>query len=126
MIAVEPTVSDQRTIAPAERIAPLADLYRFNDREAVTSFLQRHDFLVDLLIEAREHIRTHFGPDTPAALEVVYDPEDEHGEPELFARIETTLSAEEALLHLDRLDEGWWLDAVQRGRFILQIDVRFV
>lgn len=65
-------------------------------------------------------------PDTPAALEVVYDPEDEHGEPELFARIETTLSAEEALLHLDRLDEGWWLDAVQRGRFILQIDVWFV
>ncbi len=126
MIAAEPIVSDQRGIALDERIASLADLYRFNDRAAVTGFLQRHDFLVDLLIEAREHISTHFGPDTPAALEVVCDPEDEHGEPELFARIETTLSAEEALLHLDRLDEGWWLDAVQRGRFILQIDVWFV
>ena len=127
MIAVEqPIVSDRRDTALDERIASLAALYRFDDPAAVTDFLSRHDFLVDLLIEAREHIGTHFGPDTPAALEVVYDPEDEHGEPELFARIETTLSAEEALLHLDRLDEGWWLDAVQRGRFILQIDVWFV
>ena len=126
MIAAEPIVSDQRGIAPAERIAPLADLYRFNDRAAVTDFLSRHDFLVDLLIEAREHIRTHFGPDTPAALEVVYDPEDEHGEPELFARIETTLSAEEAAVHLDRLDETWWLNAVPRSQFILTITLRFV
>ena len=126
MVAVEPIVSDRRDNALDERLASLADLYRFDDREAVTGFLHRHDFLVDVLLEAREHISTHFGPDTPAALEVVYDPEDEHAEPELFARIETTLSAEEALLHLDRLDEGWWLDAVQRGRFILQIDVWFV
>ena len=127
MIAVEqPIVSDRRDTALDERIASLAALYRFDDPAAVTDFLSRHDFLVDLLIEAREHIRTHFGPDTPTALEVFYDLDDELGEPELVALIETTLSAEEALLHLDRLDEAWWLDAVQRGRFILMITLRFV
>lgn len=126
MIAVQPIASDQRDGTLVERIASLADLYRFDDPAAVTDFLSRHDFLVDVLVEAREHISTHFGPDTPTVLEVFYDLDDEHGDPELFALIETTLPAEEALLHLDRLDETWWLDAVQRGRFILQIDVRFV
>ena len=63
-------------------MASLADLYRFDDREAVTGFISRHDFLVELLIEAREHIRTHFGPDTPAALEVFHDLDDEQGEPD--------------------------------------------
>lgn len=126
MIAAEPIVSDQRGIAPAERIAPLADLYRFNDRAAVTGFLHRHDFLVDLLIEAREHISMHFGPDTPAALEIFYDLDDEHEEPELLALIETTLPAEEAAVHLDRLDETWWLNAVPRSQFILTITLRFV
>ena len=127
MIAVEqPIVSDRRDTALDERIASLAALYRFDDPAAVTDFLSRHDFLVDLLIEAREHISTHFGPDTPAALEVFYDMDDELGEPELVALIETTLPAEEALTRLDRFDEAWWLDAVQCGRSILMITMRFV
>ena len=126
MIAAEPIVSDQRGVTPAEHIASLADLYRFNDREAVTGFLQQHDFLVDLLIEAREHIRTHFGPDTPAALEVFYDLDDEHEEPDLLALIETTLPAEEASVQLDRLDETWWLDALPRSQYILTITLRFI
>lgn len=126
MIAVQPIASDQRDGTPAERIASLADLYRFNDREAVTGFLHQHNFLVDLLIEAREHISTHFGPDTPTVLEVFYDLDDEHGEPELFALIETTLPAEEAAVQLDRLDETWWLDALPRSQFILTITLRFI
>ena len=126
MIAIEPIASDRRDTALDERLASLADLYRFNDREAVTDFLSRHDFLVDLLIEAREHISTHFGPDTPTALEVFYDLDDEHGEPDLLALIETTLPVEEASMQLDRLDETWWFDALPRGQYILHIDVRFV
>ena len=126
MIAIEPIVSDRRDTALDERLAALADLYRFTDREAVTGFLYRHDFLVDVLIEARDHISKHFGPDTPTALEIFYDLDDEHEEPELLALIETTLPAEEAAVQLDRLDETWWLDALPRGRYILQIDVRFV
>lgn len=126
MIAAEPIVSDQRGIIPTERIAPLADLYRFNDREAVTGFLQQHDFLVDLLVEARAHISMHFGPDTPTALEIFYDLDDEHEEPGLLALIETTLPPEEASAQLDRLDETWWLDALPRSQFILTITLRFV
>ncbi len=126
MRTVEPIVSDYRGIALDERMASLADLYRFNDREAVTGFIYRHDFLVELLIEARKHIRTHFGPDTPAALEVLQDPEDEHGEPELLALIETTLPPEEALMRLDRLDETWWLEALPRSQFILTITLRYI
>ena len=126
MRTVEPIVSNRRGIALDERMASLADLYRFNDREAVTGFLHRHDFLVELLIEAREHIRTHFGPDTPAALEVFHDPEGEHGEPDLLALIETTLPPEEALMRLDRLDETWWLEALPRSQFILTITLRFI
>ena len=126
MRTVEPIVSDRRAVALDERMASLADLYRFDDREAVTGFIYRHDFLVELLIEARKHIRTHFGPDTPAALEIFYDLDDEHEEPELLALIETTLPAEEALMQLDRLDEAWWLDTVPRSQFILTITLRFI
>ena len=125
MRTVEPIVSDYRGIALDERMASLADLYRFNDREAVTGFIYRHDFLVELLIEARKHIRTHFGPDTPAALEVFHDPEGEHGEPELLALIETTLPPEQALSLLDCLDETWWLEALPRSQFILTITLRY-
>ena len=126
MIAVQPIVSDRRDTALDERLVSLVDLYRFTDREAVTDFLYRHDFLVDVLIEAREHIRTHFGPETPTALEVFYDLDDEHEEPELLALIETTLPAEEAAVHLDRLDETWWLDALPRSQYILTITLRFI
>ena len=126
MIAAEPIVSDRRDTALDERLAALADLYRFNDREAVTGFLHRHDFLVDVLIEAREHISKHFGPETPTALEIFYDLDDEHEEPELFALIETTLPAEEASMQLDRLDETWWLDALPRSQYILTITLRFI
>ena len=126
MIAVQPIASDRRDTALDERIASLADLYRFDDQEAVTGFLQQHDFLVDLLVEAREHISMHFGPDTPTALEVFYDLDDEHEEPDLLALIETTLPPEEASAQLDRLDETWWLDALPRSQFILTITLRFV
>ena len=126
MIAIEPIVSDRRDTALGERIASLADLYRFNDREAVTGFLSRHDYLVELLIEAREHISMHFGPDTPTVLEVFYDLDDECEDPELLALIETTLPAEEASAQLDRLDETWWLDALPRSQFILTITLRFI
>ena len=125
MRTVEPIVSNRRGIALDERMASLADLYRFDDREAVTGLLYRHDFLVELLIEARQHIRTHFGPDTPAALEVFHDPEGEHGEPELLALIETTLPPEQALSLLDCLDETWWLEALPRSQFILTITLRY-
>ena len=126
MRTVEPIVSDRRAVALDERMASLADLYRFDDREAVTGFIYRHDFLVELLIEARKHIRTHFGPDMPVVLEVLHDPEDEHGEPELLALIETTLPPEEALMRLDRLDETWWLEALPRSQFILTITLRYI
>ena len=126
MRTVEPIVSNRRGVALDERMASLADLYRFDDREAVTGLLYRHDFLVELLIEARKHIRTHFGPDTPVVLEVFIDSEELHGKPQLFALVETALPPEEALSLLDCLDETWWLEAASRGRTILHIDIRLV
>lgn len=111
------------TIEPA--IQSLEQLYIFRRPEEVSEFLEAHPFLVPLLEEARGQIAQYFGPSSEVVLEVVTDPEAENDR-ELFALVQTTLSADEALPGLDRLDQEWWLDASDQAHCLLNIDVEFV
>ncbi len=79
--------------------------------------------LVEVLLEAHVYLQKYFGPDPRVTLEVVSDPEVE-GMDELFAYIVTTLSVDEALARLDRLDEEWFLDQIDRvdGRFNFNLE----
>lgn len=103
----------------------LDELYQFRDHAEVTAFLQEHSFLVDILLGGYSQVQTHFGWNTPIALEVYIDPEG-IGESELFALILTDSSPSDALDSLHRLDEQWWLDAAPESRCLLNFDVEFI
>ncbi len=92
----------------------LAEYYAFRDPAAVTGFVRDHPEVIGPLLEAVEVVPRYFGPDVPLVLEVVRDPE-AHDHTQLFALIQTRLDGEAALASLDRFDDEWWLDALQRA-----------
>ena len=85
---------------------------------AVGRFLHAYPQLIEVLLEAHVYLQKYFGPDPQVTLKVVSDPEVE-GVEELFAYILTSLLVDEALARLDRFDEEWFLDQLDRvgGRF---------
>lgn len=95
--------------------------YIVRDRRTVERFLDRYDFLVPLLDEARVNIARVFGPETPAGLELVTDPEE--GDSALFVRVETSLPPRSALDRLNVLFDDWWLDAMPAARGLVHVDV---
>jgi hypothetical protein len=109
-------------IEPA--IQSLKRLYAFRRPEEVSQFLKAHPFLVSLAIEAHDKIGDYFGLQTTVILEVVTDPE-AIGDRELFAFIQTSLTSQEALDRLDRLDQEWWLDAADRSEGKLCFHVEY-
>ena len=88
------------------------------------AFLEQYPFLGPLLVEAHDHIHRYF-EEPQLLLEVVIDPEAIDAD-RLVAYVATRLSVEEALDRLHQLDEGWWLDAFERGQRKLLIDVDFL
>jgi hypothetical protein len=106
-------------------IERLAKDYQFKDYAAVRTFLESHSFLILLLREAHHKIKSLFGYDTVIALEVFTDPESDD-DSKLFGLIFTALPVNEALAHLDKLDQEWWLDASARAQGSLNFDVEYI
>lgn len=101
-------------IAPMD-IRRLEARYSFEDEPAVLHFLGEYPTLVPLLLEAYEQVSTYF-PDSIVVLRVLADPvagDDENQQ--LMLCIQTALTPAQALAHLSRFDDGWWLDAVPRA-----------
>ncbi|MFB2917011.1 hypothetical protein [Aerosakkonema funiforme] len=93
-------------------IESLEKLYTFREKPEVLDFLEKHHFLIPLLLEAHPRIREHF-PDSPLFLEYVPDPEID--DPRLVVYIATNLDTEEALDRMDLLDD-WWVEVPNRGQ----------
>ncbi|MDP2935423.1 MAG: hypothetical protein Q8O86_02915 [Dehalococcoidia bacterium] len=110
--------------AAIAEIASLEQMYVFRRPEEVIEFLEDHPFLVALLFDAHPQIVKHFGPRPDAVLEVVVDPE-AMADRELFALIRTHLPPRDALSRLERLDEEWWIEALERAQGALCIDLEF-
>ncbi len=102
----------------------LAELYQFREEKEVEAFLEKHPYLVPLLLEAREQVARYFGPETPVMLKVFYDSEDDEGA-ELFGLIQSKLSYEEARERLAQFDQGWWLENSSRGDCWLNINLEW-
>jgi hypothetical protein len=98
-------------------------LYIFREVNEITSFLEENPFLIPLLQEAYTHIKRHF-PLSDVVLEVVTDPEI-MGQKDLVVFIVVEQKAEEASRALDRLDEEWWLDTLDRAEDKLHITLEF-
>lgn len=95
-----------------------------SDQAEVSAYLREHPIVAAVLPELRERARGYFGPGARVVLRVVPDPEAENSR-ELFAVIETSLPREQARAALRRLDEDWWLDALDRVGFGLTLDVEY-
>jgi len=104
--------SFQSILADA-RLPRLREIYAFRNPDQVRSFLVTHPDLVEVLFEARSYLEALFGSDLEVILEVVTDP-DAEGLKQLFAYIHTSLPIDDALERLDRLDEEWFLDQLDR------------
>ena len=99
--------------------------FYFKNRKLVWEFLQQHRFLISVLFEIRKQIDQFFGSDVLSNLEVVTDPEDNHGSPKLFALILTNLPSVDASTRLNQLDQ-WWLNQPSEVRRVLSIDVDYL
>jgi len=105
-------------------LGQLDELYQFRNHDEVKDYLRRHDYVVNVLVEAPERIKSRFGRDTQVALEVITDPED--GDIKLFAFVLTPPPVEQALDLRDQLDEEWWLEASERAQGQLILDVELI
>ncbi len=112
-------------VVEEKNIRTLQQRYTFRNPQQVSSFLQAHSFLVPLLFEASSHIEQHFRSNQQVFLQVVTDPE-AADDRELFIFIGTNLQPDDALDKLDLLDDEWWLDAMDRSKGDLCIDVEFL
>jgi hypothetical protein len=103
----------------------LEEIYSLRDAATVRRFLHTCPQLVEVLLEAHGYLQEYFGPDPQVVLEVVSDPEAESVD-ELFAYILTSLPADEALARLDRLDEEWFLDQLDRVDGLFNFNLEFL
>ena len=106
-------------------IRSLEQLYTFRKHVEVSRFLERHPFLVPVLVEAYSKFGNYFGPYPRVSLEVVRDPEVQ-GLVELFGYIVTRLTPEEAGERLQGFDRGWFLNQLPRVKGLLNFDVEFL
>ena len=106
-------------------IRSLEQFYTFRRGVEVSRFVERHPFLVPVLLKAYSNIENYFGLYPQVFLEVVNDPEVQ-GLVELFGYIVTKLTPEEAGKRLRRFDQDWLLNQLPQIKGLLNFDVEFL
>lgn len=101
-----PTLLIQQLEAEAEQIK---ELYQLRNAEEVWHFLEAHQYLVPLLINAHSHIRKYF-PTANLVLEYAPDPEIA-GEEQLLILIAFGENIDQDHEALQRFNHDWWFDA---------------
>lgn len=100
-------------------VASQADLhllgveYQFVDYSRVVRLLEENPYLISLLLEALIPLQAYL-PGASLFLEVVNDPDALKGD-ELIVTARRDWTVEEALDALDKFDDAWWLDNIQRA-----------
>lgn len=124
--ALEGLPGGTETFPEQDGFATIEDDYELLDPSSVREFLRANDFLVDLLLEAKNEIGARFGSDARLLLDVEADPEAEEAVRELVLLIETSLDRKRARELLESLDSEWWLEALPAARHRLTIDLEYV
>jgi len=116
-------VSSKRCAVDIDIPAVSSQNITLHNAAAVRHFLCAYPQLVEVLLDAHVYLQKYFGTEPKVTLKVVGDPEVE-GMDELFAYILTSLPVDEALARLNRLDEEWFLDQLDRvdGRFNFNLE----
>jgi hypothetical protein len=102
-------------------VSELDAWYVIDDREQVQHYLDRHPHLVPLLRDVVDAVRRYFRSDDVLHLEAIDD--EETRTEQLYVIVSTSFSRGEAEAQLDRFDEEWWLDALDRTKGDLTVDV---
>ncbi len=108
-----------------EKLDSLSQKYEIAESEGVKSFLLKNRFLISLLEEIPNKVSQYFGNNQRLALKVSYEPDFPESS-ELWVFILTELSAKEALPLLEKFDEEWWLENMDRADCKLNITLKFV
>ena len=87
----------------------IEQLYRLRNPEEVWRFLETHQYLVPLLIEAHDHIRKYF-PTADLVLEYAADPE-VAGEEQLLLFIAIEQDVDRAHEAMKQFSHDWWFNA---------------
>jgi len=95
-------------------------------REGAEHFLSEHPELRRFLDETGDKLRDYFGPETELAVERFVDPEASSVPDELFVRVKTQLDVADARERLSRFEGEWWLDNLQRGRYLINVALEYV
>ncbi len=108
------------------RIAEIERRYELREPEDVRAYLADNPDLLDLVDEASAKLPEFLPPSGPIVLEVVWDPDDEEDEGELFALVPTRLGWQDVLPCLNRLLREWLIDAGRfaAGRFNVDVEFR--
>jgi hypothetical protein len=106
-------------------INALPSKYEISNFEEIKNFLSRNRFLISLLEEISNKIYQYYGSEQRIALEVFYEPNFPQSS-ELWISVLTELSAEEARSIMDKLDEDWWLENINRAKCRLNIGIDYV
>jgi hypothetical protein len=101
-------MTDTAISIPQAEVESLEQFYTFRGRNEVLQFLDRHPFLVPVLLEAPEKIR-HYFPDSQLFLEVVPDAEILDWVL-LVLSILINLDPNDAVDRLNQIDMNWWLN----------------
>lgn len=103
----------------------IARWYSVRDPGRIEDFVHQRPLITKVLADAIDELPKYFGPQPDVVLERVIDPEFEEDD-QLFAYIRTSLSADDALKRLERLDEDWFLAKIGQLDGAFNFNLQFV
>ncbi|HQM80502.1 MAG TPA: hypothetical protein PLX02_02665 [Syntrophorhabdaceae bacterium] len=105
-----------------QSIKDLEEYYTFTDKSAIKRLLRKNPILIDTLNKAPKEIYSIF-KNYISFLSLVHESDNEENYEGLAIIIHTTLSIDEALLHLNIFDEKYWFDQDFQVRRLLSVMV---
>lgn len=113
----------EEAAAATNNLEEIERLYSLRKPLQVRRFLGEYAFLVPLLVAAHDVTTRYFAP-LSLALEVIADP-DSMDDQQLVLFVVLQLPPAEAFAKLQRLDNEWWLDAMDEAQGHLCISLEF-
>jgi len=98
----------------ADRIRELEHLYIFSNVNEIREFINKHNYIIDILFEGQMRINEIFGNDIEKYLEITIDPEENYKE--LFIVIRSNYNSKKARKLMDRLDNEWFISRIKQTK----------
>ncbi|MCC6328805.1 MAG: hypothetical protein IT174_09845 [Acidobacteria bacterium] len=108
-----------------EKINFLAREYEVRDPRQVGKCLRDNLFLFELLTMIPKQISKYFGKNAKLALELLSEP-DFPSSQEIFVLVLTADDAETARSKMDRFDNEWWLENLDKANCRLNVSLEYV